>query len=130
MRRWCATAPIAIVTLNLDGRIVAANPAFERLFGYLETEALGQELDELIAPPDLQSEMRLLTEQVETGETVHEVTRRQNRDGASLDVEVFGLPVVLWGKQIGMLALYHDIAAFTPAVPAGLPVAGEPRQYW
>ena len=40
-----------------------------------------------------------------------------------LDVEVFGLPVVLWGKQIGILALYHDIAAFTPAVPAGLPVA-------
>ena len=116
-------SPIAIVTLNLEGRIVAANPAFERLFGYLETEALGQELDELIAPPDLQSEMRLLTEQVETGETVHEVTRRQNRDGASLDVEVFGLPVVLWGKQIGILALYHDITAFTPAVPAGLPVA-------
>jgi len=117
-------SPFAIATLNLDGRIVAANPAFESLFGYTEEEALGQDLNEMIAPSDLQPEMRQLTEQVKGGESVHLVTRRQNKEGLPLDVEVFGLPVVLWGKQIGMLALYHDIAALTPSLAAEAAAAG------
>jgi PAS domain S-box-containing protein len=117
-------SPFAIVTLNLEGRIVGTNPAFESLFGYTETETIGQELDELIAPADLQADMRILTEQVKGGATVHQITSRQHKDGALLDVEVFGLPVVLWGKQIGMLALYHDIAALTPVGAAVPAVAG------
>ena len=28
----------------------------------------------------------------------------------SVDVEVFGIPVVLGGKQVGSLGLYHDIS--------------------
>lgn len=117
-------SPFAIATLNLDGRVVAANPAFESLFGYTEAEALGQDLNEMIAPFDLQPEMRQLTEQVKGGESVHLVTSRQNKEGSPLDVEVFGLPVVLWGKQIGMLALYHDIAGLAPNLAAEAVVAG------
>jgi PAS domain S-box-containing protein len=116
-------SPFAIATLNLDSRIVAANPAFESMFGYTEAESLGQDLDEMIAPTDLQPEMRQLTEQVKGGETVHLVTRRQNKEGSPLEVEVFGLPVVLWGKQIGMLALYHDITGLTPSLVAEAAVA-------
>lgn len=122
-------SPFAIATLNLDGRIVAANPAFESLFGYTEAEALGQYLDDLVAPDDLQEEMRQITDQVKSGEKLHLVSRRQTKDGTSIDLEVFGLPVVLWGKQIGMLALYHDIAALgrdmrTEAFKAGAIAAG------
>jgi predicted flap endonuclease-1-like 5' DNA nuclease len=41
---------------------------------------------------------------------VHRVTRRQHKDGSQVEVEVYGIPVVLWGKQIVILALYHDVS--------------------
>lgn len=111
-------SPFAIVTLNLDQRVVACNPAFESIFGYKEMDVLGHELDPLVAPPERMEEARSLTESVKKGEVVHKVTRRKRMDGSQLDVEVFGIPVVLWGKQIGILALYHDISQLIPGRPA------------
>jgi PAS domain S-box-containing protein len=102
--------PIAIVTLNLDDRIVDCNPAFEQLFGFEKREALGKELDALISPPDRVSETRSLTETVRQGETVHKLSKRQQKSGELVDVEVYGIPVILGGKQIGSIGLYHDIS--------------------
>jgi predicted flap endonuclease-1-like 5' DNA nuclease len=41
---------------------------------------------------------------------VQSVTQRKRKDGSLLDVEVYGIPVVLSGKQIGTLGLYHDVS--------------------
>jgi PAS domain S-box-containing protein len=123
-------SPFAIVTLNLDQRVVACNPAFESIFGYTEMDVLGQELDPLVAPPDRMEEARALTESVRTGEVVHKITRRRRKDGSQLDVEVYGIPVVLWRKQIGILALYHDISQLIPGRPeegAASTFAAEPE---
>jgi len=103
-------SPIAIVTLAQDNRIVECNPAFETLFGFTKKETIGWNLDSLIYPPDLKEELLALTETVQQGNTVHELSRRQRKDGSQVDVEIFGIPVVLGGKQIGSLALYHDIS--------------------
>lgn len=109
------STPFAIVTLNMEGRIVACNPAFEKLFGYSEKEVLGREIDPLVAPAELSDEGRALTQSVMRGEVVHAVTRRRKKGadpggtGELFDAEVYGIPVVLRGKQIGILALYHDI---------------------
>ncbi len=117
-------SPFAIVTLSLDQRIVASNPAFERIFGYSQQEVIGHNIDKLIAPQDLIDESRNLTEMVLSGQVVHQVTRRQRKDATQVEVEVYGIPVVLWGKQIGILALYHDVTqlvhAETVAAPATL----------
>ncbi|HJW91516.1 MAG TPA: DUF4332 domain-containing protein, partial [Anaerolineales bacterium] len=101
--------PIAIVTLNLNQRIVDCNPAFETLFGYPKQEVFGQVLDDLIAPPERTEESRSLSQVVTKGEVVHKITQRQRKDGSLVDVELFGIPIILWGKQIGILGLYHDI---------------------
>lgn len=111
-------SPFAIVTLSLDQRIVASNPAFERIFGYSQQEVIGHDIDQLISPEDLTEESQALTESVMNGELVHKVTRRQRKDGSQIDVEVYGIPVVLWGKQIGFLALYHDISELVHIEPA------------
>ena len=114
-------SPFAIVTLSLDQRIVASNPAFERIFGYGQQEVIGHDIDQLIAPPDLVDEASDMTESVMDGQVAHKVTRRQHKDGSQLDVEVYGIPVDLWGKQIGVLALYHDVSQLIniePVVPA------------
>jgi len=102
-------SPVSIVTLSLDHRVVACNPAFERMFGYSQQEVFGQNIDNLIAPLELLEESQALTQQVEQGEQVHEISLRRRKDGSLVDVELFGIPVVLWGKQIGILGLYHDV---------------------
>jgi PAS domain S-box-containing protein len=117
-------SPFAIVTLNLDQRVVACNPAFESIFGYSEMDVLGQELDALVSPAELVTESRALTETVKHGEVVHKLTRRLKKDGTQVDVEIYGIPVVLWGKQIGILALYHDISQLV-AQPVPIPVTTE-----
>ena len=103
-------SPFAIVTLSLDQRIVASNPAFERIFGFSQQEVIGHDIDQLIAPPDLVDEASDLTESTLEGQVAHKVTRRQRKDGSQVEVEVYGIPVDLWGKQIGILALYHDVS--------------------
>ena len=102
--------PIAIVTLNLDQRIVDCNPAFENLFGYPKQEVFGQDLDGLIAPSERTEESHSLSQVVRKGEVVHKITQRHRKDGSPVDVELFGIPIILWGKQIGILGLYHDIS--------------------
>src|SRR4030067_1112797 len=102
--------PIAIVTLNLDQRIVDCNPAFENLFGYPKQEVFGQDLDGLIAPSERTEESHSLSQVVRKGEVVHKITQRHRKDGSPVDVELFGIPILLWGKQIGILGLYHDIS--------------------
>ncbi len=102
-------SPVSIVTLSLAHRVVACNPAFEQMFGYSQQEVFGQNIDNLIAPLELLEESQALTQQVEQGEQVHEISLRRRKDGSLVDVELFGIPVVLWGKQIGILGMYHDV---------------------
>jgi PAS domain S-box-containing protein len=115
-------SPFAIVTLSLEQRIVASNPAFERIFGYTQQEVIGHEIDQLISPPDLVSESQSLSDSVLSGQVVHKVTRRMRKDGSLVDVEVYGIPVVLWGKQIGLLALYHDVSQLVEPEAAAPPM--------
>ena len=108
-------SPFAIVTLDLEHRIVACNPAFEQLFGYSQIEVIGQDLDALISIDDLNEETKSVTQSVRDGKVVHFFTQRRRRDNAILDIELFGVPVVVMGKQIGILGLYHDITELIQA---------------
>ena len=49
---------------------------------------------------------------------VHAITRRKVKDGSLVDVEVFGIPVILGGKQVGILAMYHDVSELVNVQPA------------
>lgn len=102
-------SPLAIVILDMDHRVISCNPAFERLFHYHESEIKGKNLDDLVTDEETVAEARAWTEAVLAGGTIRQVARRRRKDGTLLDVEVFGVPVVVEGEQIGVLALYHDI---------------------
>jgi PAS domain S-box-containing protein len=115
--------------------VVDCNPAFEALFGYTQAEAIGRDLDSLVASAEEIDEAAPLTDAVRRGEHVRRITQRLRKDGSSVTVEAFGLPVVLWGKQIGVLALYHDvselmlakIAAPRPPPGSAIPTRSRPR---
>jgi PAS domain S-box-containing protein len=100
--------PVATVALDADHAIVSCNPAFEQLFGYSQAEAVGRQLDDLIATADTHSEAVQYTQQA-LGRPVHGLGRRRRSDGTLVDVEILGVPVIVGGERVGLMGLYHDI---------------------
>ena len=103
------TSPVAIVVLDNDENIVSANPAFEQLFGHLSAEILGVNLDTLITDQETRQEAAHYTQEV-MSRSVHAIGKRQRKDGSLVDLEIFGVPVMIDGKRSGAFAMYHDIS--------------------
>jgi two-component system, sensor histidine kinase and response regulator len=101
-------SPVAIVVLDDQEKIVSCNPAFEKLFGYSTAEVIGVKLDSLITDEETRQDASDLSKRVMT-EAVHGIGRRRRKDGSSIDVELFGVPVMVAGQKAGALAIYHDI---------------------
>ena len=66
-------SPVAIMTQGLDSSVVSWNPAAEKLFGYTDAEAVGRDLDTLVAAHDLSAEAAL------RGERIHALAQRTQR---------------------------------------------------
>jgi PAS domain S-box-containing protein len=101
-------SPVAIVTLDPSHQIVSCNPAFEKLFGYAQEEAVGRKLDELITTEATRSEAVAYTREA-LDRAVHGIGRRRRKDGTLVEVEVLGVPVIVEGERVGLMGLYHDI---------------------
>ena len=68
-RAILSSALDCIIAMDADGRILEFNPAAERVFGYTRAHAIGQELAELIIPPELRERHRRgLAHYLATGE--------------------------------------------------------------
>src|SRR5436305_1824331 len=102
-------SPIAVVSSDLDDKIVACNPAFEQLFGYTQAEILGCNVDEVVSTPEYRAEASSYQTRVQQGEVVHALTRRRRKDHTLVDVEILGAPVVVEGRKVGIFGLYLDI---------------------
>ena len=109
------TSPVAIATMDLRGTVVGWNPGAERLFGYSPAEALGRDVDELVATPEIREEVRENLRQMHSGQRVRAITRRARKDGTLVDVEVSSMPVVVDGAEVGSIAIYHDITELLQA---------------
>ncbi len=102
--------PIAVVTIDLENKIVSCNPAFESLFGYAQSEVVRQDIDALVTTESILEEARSYTQRVIMGKSVHCTGVRRRKDNSLVDVEIFGVPIIVDGEQKGILALYHDIS--------------------
>jgi PAS domain S-box-containing protein len=103
-------SPVAIVTLDMDNRVLSWNPEAERLFGYAQGEAIDRPLADLLFPTeDLREESRAVQRQVEDHGLAHVIARRARKDGVLVDVEILTVPLVADGERTGFLLLYHDI---------------------
>jgi PAS domain S-box-containing protein len=95
------------------------NQAAERLFGYTKEEVIGKNLDQLVAyQPDCMAEAVVLDEQTGSGGIVQCITKRCRKDGSLVDVQLSGVPVVVDGKQTGVIAIYHDLTELKRAEEA------------
>jgi two-component system CheB/CheR fusion protein len=68
LRAILNTAADAIITIDERGTIKSVNPAAERLFGYLATEMLGQNVSMLMPSPFREEHDRYLRRYLETGQ--------------------------------------------------------------
>jgi two-component system sensor histidine kinase/response regulator len=101
--------PVSIVVLDTDDKIISCNPAFEKLYGYLESEIVNVRLDAIVKSPETSAQPReYMMHQARSG-VVQAIGKRIRRDGSLVDVQIFGVPVVVHQEKIGTLFIYHDI---------------------
>jgi PAS domain S-box-containing protein len=100
----------AIVSKNLDGIILSWNAAAERLFGYSESEVVGQSIMMLV-PPELREEEHSLLRRSIAGERVeHYETVRVTKHGEKVVISLTLSPVTdSAGKIIGFSKIARDI---------------------
>ncbi|UCH07493.1 MAG: PAS domain S-box protein [Deltaproteobacteria bacterium] len=101
---------LAIVTLDEGHAIVSCNRYFERLFLYKESEIIGKNLDEVVAGQEHLQDAVSYTKQILDGKAVHGSGARERKYGSPVEVEFFGVPVVIEGKVVGAYAIYRDIS--------------------
>ena len=85
----------AVITMDHEGRVVEFNRAAERLFGYPEDAAIGQEMAALVIPPALRERHREgLRRYLETGESTI-IGRRIELTGLRADGEEFPIELAV-----------------------------------
>lgn len=100
----------AIVLVDNEGIIRKANREFENLFGYPSEEAVGRNIDDLIAPDDFNAEAREITRLVVSGKKQLTETKRRRKDGTLVDVSVLASPISVDGSREGYYGIYRDIS--------------------
>jgi PAS domain S-box-containing protein len=125
-------SPAAVVTVGPDGNVLSWNPTAERLFGYTQAEAVGQNVDDLIANEDsIRAEavgytesfrgeaytgvMEAFPDLVDDQGRLQVTTKRTRKDGSLVDVELLGMPVIVAGEEVAVVAIYHDISPLQQA---------------
>ena len=100
----------AIVTKDLTGVVTSWNRAAERMFGYTESEMVGQSI-RLLIPEELQSEEDAVLARVRVGEgTDHYETTRVRKDGSRLAISLSVSPLRDdAGAVIGASKIARDI---------------------
>ncbi len=108
----------AIVTTDVEGRLVYLNPAAEKLLGVGRAQAAGRQLDEIVGIMD-QNDRRLLTDPVKEAVgggdgTPHATTRRAvllgKSSGEERAIELAASPLRDHNGQLaGAVVLLHDV---------------------
>ena len=101
---------LAIATLDEKHNIISCSRAFEELFQFEESEIIGRNLDVVIAPQGYLEDAKSHTKQTLRGHAIHGYGKRQRKDGDCIDVEFFGVPVILEGKLLGAYGIYQVIS--------------------
>ncbi len=114
-------SPVAIIQEDLREHVTAWNPAAQRLFGYTPEEAIGRHLDDLVANrPDIRQDADRYTRATQPPKgpgiaAAHGIGRRTRKDGQLVDVEFFGVSVIVDGQDVAGITLYHDITELQKA---------------
>jgi PAS domain S-box-containing protein len=103
-------APIGILQVDLQDRILDANEAFRQMFQYSLDEIKGRNINQTIAPADLLAESEAISAATLSGERVSAEGLRRRQDGTLFPVQIFGTPIVVDDQPVGTFAIYVDLS--------------------
>ncbi|HEX2697604.1 MAG TPA: GAF domain-containing protein, partial [Anaerolineales bacterium] len=105
-----ANMPVAIVRVDENAKVITWSPAAEKLFGYTGQEAVGKDVDSLVANSDAVREEAVNYSRQSIGnQAVHSITRRTRKDGTLVDVDLSAIPLPLENGKMGIVAIYNDV---------------------
>ncbi|WP_010583604.1 hybrid sensor histidine kinase/response regulator [Schlesneria paludicola] len=101
----------AIVSLDLEDKVVSWNEAAERLYGYRAEEMLGKPLTNIV-PDDLTDELIVIQQKLRDGDRVNLYeTARLRKDGTRIDVSLTISPLrTADGRIVGCSKIARDIS--------------------
>ena len=102
----------AIISRDLNHRILSWNGGAERLFGYAASEVIGRDISELIVPPERQEEATRNGELLAQGDAVRDLeTLCMVRGGRRIDVSLSLSPIRdERGIPVGAALIVRDIS--------------------
>ncbi len=104
-------SPLAIVGLDLQGKVISWNGAAECIFGWRQDEVIGRHLP--IVPQDRVAEFQELYQRELRGERLLSLElRRQRKDGSPVEICLSTAPLYdANGKLTGFVGIIEDITA-------------------
>jgi PAS domain S-box-containing protein len=104
-------APDAIITLDEHQRVMDWNPGAVEMFGYKPEEAIGVQLDDLVARNKHHTEATTKVSHVLSGHRVEAFeTLRYRKDGSHVHVMAAGSPILVEDALKGVVIVYTDIS--------------------
>jgi len=103
------SAPMAVVMLDENGRVQQVNQGFAEMFGHEKDLLLGKNLNDFIVPEDLKNEGIDLNNLITAHKVVSIETIRKHRSGRLINVILYGVPVMMENRTIGIYGVYVDI---------------------
>jgi len=119
------TNPLGTVVLDKEERVEMSNSAFEQTFLFSRNELLGKRLNELIVPEGLAEESDRFTRECLERRGVQVVSRRRRKDNTLVDVEIYGVPLVIGGEPRGILAFTRMLPAASRSRPNCAPAKSD-----
>lgn len=100
----------AVVSIDLDGRVISWNAGAERIYGYRAKEALGRKLIDLTVPDERLNEPAELIDAVSCGRPTAIETRRRTKDGRQLEISLRAFPIIDGNEEVaGATMIAHDV---------------------
>jgi diguanylate cyclase (GGDEF)-like protein/PAS domain S-box-containing protein len=111
MRTHFRMMPLGEMEIDKDDRIIAWNPAAERIFGFSEAEAMGRDVLELIVPEEARDEVRKVIQGLNAGEEIDRHSNRNLRkDGRVITCDWYNTPLFdSEGTWMGWASIVKDI---------------------
>jgi PAS domain S-box-containing protein len=105
-----ASSDDAIISKNLNGIITSWNDGAQRIFGYTESEMIGQHINKII-PKDRLEEEATIIERLRKGERIdHFETKRITKDNRLVDISLTISPIKdYYGNIFGASKIARDI---------------------
>ena len=104
-------SPMAIVILDDKGSVVQINQGFHEMFGYSQDELKGKGLNQFIVPSELEAEGNDLNTLISSYQVIRIESMRRRKDGEMLSLIIYGVPVHMEDRTIGIFGVYVDITA-------------------